>query len=500
MDHLRSIKMLSSGKYIEVHKVKNITSDELLIIKQFNLVNVNTLHEKKSIENEINILDLINKYNHPNMIKFYNFFQSAHHIFLALEYCNGGNLYDNLEQYKNKYGKPFPEDLVQILMKKILNGVKFLHSNGIIHRDLRLKNIVLQYNNDFDLNNKNIYKANVKIIDFNYSQMPNNYKTYHLNLDVQNIEPLSNDINVYYDEKIDILSLGILCYQMLFGKPLFGYMTNEQIYININNLLNNVQIPKTISNQAKSFLYCMIQKEGNKRWSAKQLLKSEFITGVYQNFTKNQQNIKKKTMVHSKTNIGIFQKTNNFKNNFFPTENNINKNNICKNCGKIISDCVFKCEKCENLIYCKKCYEKNCLTHHHAFEVSEINYNNNNNYYNNNNQTNYYSNNNNNNYTNYYITNNKNNNYNNNYHMINCVFNTDLGSIVVITQFSNITVRKLLEYYFVKINRPDLMYDYNNKIRFIHDGKYLNKCLDLEIGKALKGINPSILVYGIDKF
>ena len=83
MDHLRSIKMLSSGKYIEVHKVKNITSDELLIIKQFNLVNVNTLHEKKSIENEINILDLINKYNHPNMIKFYNFFQSAHHIFLA---------------------------------------------------------------------------------------------------------------------------------------------------------------------------------------------------------------------------------------------------------------------------------------------------------------------------------------------------------------------------------------------------------------------------------
>ena len=106
----------------------------------------------------------------------------------------------------------------------------------------------------------------------------------------------------------------------------------------------------------------MIQKEGNKRWSAKQLLKSEFITGVYQNFTKNQQNIKKKTMVHNKTNIGIFQKINNFKNNFFPTENNINKNNICKNCGKIISNYIYKCEKCENLIYCKKCCEKNCLT------------------------------------------------------------------------------------------------------------------------------------------
>lgn len=223
---------------------------------------------------------------------------------------NGGDLYDNLEQYKNKYGKPFPEDLVQILMKEILKGVKFLHSNGIVHRDLRLKNIVLQYNNDFDLNKQNIYKANAKIIDFNYSQISNNYKPYHLNIDVQNIELLYNDINVNYVEKIDILSLGILCYQMLFGKPLFGYMTNEKIYNNINNLLNNFQIPKTIFNKATSFLCCMIQKEGNKRWSAEQLLKSVFITSVYQNFTKNKQNIKKKTIVHSKSNIDIFQKTN----------------------------------------------------------------------------------------------------------------------------------------------------------------------------------------------
>ena len=207
-------------------------------------------------------------------------------------------------------------------MKEILKGVKFLHSNGIVHRDLRLKNIVLQYNNDFDLNKQNIYKANAKIIDFNYSQISNtliqdNYKPYHLNIDVQNIELLYNDINVNYVEKIDILSLGILCYQMLFGKPLFGYMTNEKIYNNINNLLNNFQILKTISNKATSFLFCMIQKEGNKRWSAEQLLKSVFIKSVYQNFTKNKQNIKKKTIIHSKSNIDIFQKTNKIKNLFF---------------------------------------------------------------------------------------------------------------------------------------------------------------------------------------
>ena len=82
-----------------------------------------------------------------------------------MDYCNGGSLHKNLYEYKNNYGQPFPEKLVQRIMKKILRGVYYLHHNGIIHRDLKLSNILLNYENEL---NKNIYLAEIKIIDFNY--------------------------------------------------------------------------------------------------------------------------------------------------------------------------------------------------------------------------------------------------------------------------------------------------------------------------------------------
>ena len=73
-----------------------------------------------------------------------------------------------------------------------------------------------------------------------------------------------------YDEKIDIWSLGTLCYEMLFGKSPFGQNQNIEMIQNI--YYANFHIPNTISPQANSFLYCMLQKEGKDRLSCSQLL------------------------------------------------------------------------------------------------------------------------------------------------------------------------------------------------------------------------------------
>ena len=54
-----------------------------------------------------------------------------------MEYVNGGSLTDCLKKYQLKYGKAFPEEIVQYLMRQIVDAIKFIHQRNIIHRDLK---------------------------------------------------------------------------------------------------------------------------------------------------------------------------------------------------------------------------------------------------------------------------------------------------------------------------------------------------------------------------
>ena len=165
MMQLRIMKLLDRGSFSEVFLARDITNNRLLALKKINEKNMN-YKQKIYIQNEISILRMI---NHPNIIKLYYVLKDQNSTYLGIEYCNGGSLNKNLYEYI----KPFPEKLVQKLMKQILLGVKSIHDKGIIHRDLKLGNILLYYDNDSNLINKNLYATTIKIIDFNISYKPN---------------------------------------------------------------------------------------------------------------------------------------------------------------------------------------------------------------------------------------------------------------------------------------------------------------------------------------
>ena len=120
----------------------------------------------KYFENELRILKDL---HHPNIVHLEDVKKDDKYYYIVMEFVNGGSLTDCLKKYQMKYGKSFPEEIVQYLMRQIVDAIKFIHKRNIIHRDLKLDNIMVNFDNDNDKNNLNMMRAKVKIIDFGFA-------------------------------------------------------------------------------------------------------------------------------------------------------------------------------------------------------------------------------------------------------------------------------------------------------------------------------------------
>ena len=85
--------------------------------------------------------------NHPNIIKLFEIKETKDKIFLVKEYCNGEALQDMLFENNNE---PFSEEIVQYIMRQLIEAVKYLHNKKIICRDLKLDNIKINYEDEKD--------------------------------------------------------------------------------------------------------------------------------------------------------------------------------------------------------------------------------------------------------------------------------------------------------------------------------------------------------------
>ena len=288
IDDLSLIQYLDAGCFAETFLSKKKGSNQIFATKR---ISIKSIKEEPCVKNYIeNEVIILKKIRHPNIVRLYEVKGDKNYIYLVMEFCNGGSLLKALNNYKKINGRPFTEDIVRFLMKQILSAVDCLHKNGVVHRDLNLENILLKYDYGYEPNCSNIFFSQVKIIDFNVSTRPGNY------MDIQGDSTdyltgvlASSDIeDVFSDEKTDIWCLGILCYEMLTGENPYGSGNKYKIGKNIN-----INIPKYISETAKSFLLCMIQKDSYQRLSASDLLKHKFILGNYIELSQKENKINK---------------------------------------------------------------------------------------------------------------------------------------------------------------------------------------------------------------
>ena len=284
IDDLTLLKSLGKGSYGEVFLTSKKGKSELFATKKMDRKYADQPNVSKYLKNEISIL---RELKHKNIVKLEDVKVTKNHYYLVMEYCNGGALSDCLKKYQQIYGAPFSEQIVQYLMRQIIDGIKYIHNHNIIHRDLKLDNILVSFNSDIDKDSVNMMKAIIKIIDFGFATHMAGLCTTTLGSPI-NMDPnilikmnekkmgINNGNLVAYDQKADIWSLGTICYEMLIGKSAFNSKTMQELVQKVES--GTYSIPTHLSKEVVSFLNAMLQFNGQKRLSSNELARHHFLT------------------------------------------------------------------------------------------------------------------------------------------------------------------------------------------------------------------------------
>jgi calcium-dependent protein kinase len=251
-------KTLGQGSFGTVYLVKHIQLQRYFAMKVIKKKAKNH-SEEESLMNEINIL---RKLDHPHILKITDFYNLKNEYNIITEYCQEGELFDEI-----KANAPFSEKLTGWYMRQILQAVCYCHGCQIIHRDLKPENILItkRAKNGFH---------QIKIIDFGTAKVFIKEKREHALIgSAYYIAPEVLSRN--YTEKCDLWSCGIIMYILLTGRPPFNGQTEDDIMRKIKG--GEYDMTKypwgIISSEAKDLINNLLQIKPNKRISAEEALK-----------------------------------------------------------------------------------------------------------------------------------------------------------------------------------------------------------------------------------
>ena len=215
-------------------------------------------------------IDILKNVDHPNIIKLIEYREDAKNYICIYEYYSEENLLDYLKERKD----PLSEKEVQFIMKQVVSAIKYLHDNKIIHRDIKFDNLYIKYNSEEDLAKKNILNSKIILAGFEISTHYNEGDDLEIAGTPLYMAPEIHNKPTKYNEKIDIWSLGVCCFKLLYGQYPFPIKDTKLDY---NNRIK-YDLKNPLSKEAISFIDCMLEIDPIKRISALDLSKHEFLT------------------------------------------------------------------------------------------------------------------------------------------------------------------------------------------------------------------------------
>ena len=263
------IKTLGDGSFGVVFCAINIQTGMKIAMKQIEKLKENVIDDLE-IKNEINILK---KLDHPNIVKIYEFYNTKKNYFLITEYYKYGELYNYLKFSYN-------ETQIAVLFYQVFSGLCYLHENNILHRDLKLENIMIS-DIEKDINTGIDYFW-IKIIDFGTAKIFKKSKnekavvgsSYYIAPEV---------LKQKYNEKCDTWSIGVIMYMIIVGKAPFDGENDEEILENIKTGVYDYKNKKLLSTskECQDLISKLLEVDTKKRLSAKEALNHIFFKNFH---------------------------------------------------------------------------------------------------------------------------------------------------------------------------------------------------------------------------
>lgn len=245
-----------------------------------------TVNKEKAGSSAIKLLErevaILKRVTHPNIIQLYEVFETSKRMFLVMELCEGGELADMLKDRKF-----FCESEVRLITKELASAIAYLHKNDIVHRDIKLENILVGKLPDPSNPQE---KLQIKVTDFGLSITKTGVGHDNMMQDFcgtpNYMAPEIID-NKTYSQQCDVWALGIIVYSLFCGYPPFRSKDEDTLY----DLIKKGEIEFTspdkekndlwneVSNEAKSCIKGMLNVDPAHRLTASEILDHHWITG-----------------------------------------------------------------------------------------------------------------------------------------------------------------------------------------------------------------------------
>uniref|UniRef100_A0A5B6Z2A7 mitogen-activated protein kinase kinase kinase n=1 Tax=Davidia involucrata TaxID=16924 RepID=A0A5B6Z2A7_DAVIN len=267
----RKGELIGCGAFGRVYMGMNLDSGELIAVKQVSIAASSASKEKtqahiRELEEEVKLLKNL---SHPNIVRYLGTAREEESLNILLEFVPGGSISSLL----GKFGS-FPESVIRMYTKQLLLGLEYLHRNGIMHRDIKGANILVDN------------KGCIKLADFGASKKVVELAT------ITGAKSMKGTpywmapeviLQTGHSFSADIWSVGCTVIEMATGKPPWSQQYQEVAALfHIGTTKSHPPIPEHLSVEAKDFLLKCLQKEPNIRTAASDLLQHPFVTGEYQ--------------------------------------------------------------------------------------------------------------------------------------------------------------------------------------------------------------------------